>query len=391
MLVRAGYIRRVAPGIYSWLPLGQADPRQRRGRRPRGDGADRRPGGAFPGPDPARDLRGERAVGRLRRGAVPAQRPQGRRLSARPDARGAVHAAGEGRVLVVPRLPADAVPDPDEVPGRGPAAGRHHAGPRVRDEGQLLLRPRRRRACRRPTTPIGSPTSGSSTGSGWTTGSPSPSPARWAARPARSSSHRPPTARTRSCSARTATTRPTPRPSRSARPSRRTPRSTRPREVLDTPDTPTIDSLVRRLNELPLGRPFTAADTLKCIVLKTRAPGEKDWELLVVGVPGDRDVDLKRVAGQLEPVEVEQAGACRLRRPPRAGQGLHRPAAARRSGDPLRRRPAASFQAAPGSPARTTSTSTPPSWSVAATSSRPASSARSRSVTATAAPGAAGG
>ena len=40
-------------------------------------------------------------------------------------------------------------------------------------------------------------------------------------------------------------------------------------------------------------------------MLKTRAPGE-DWELLVVGVPGDREVDLKRIAGQLEPVEVER-------------------------------------------------------------------------------------
>jgi prolyl-tRNA synthetase len=78
-------------------------------------------------------------------------------------------------------------------------------------------------------------------------------------------------------------------------------------EVLDTPDTPTIASLVQRLNQLPLGQEFTGADTLKCVVLRTRAPGEKDWELLVIGVPGDREVDLKRVAGQLEPVEVAQA------------------------------------------------------------------------------------
>jgi prolyl-tRNA synthetase len=80
-----------------------------------------------------------------------------------------------------------------------------------------------------------------------------------------------------------------------------------PSEVLDTPDTPTIASLVTRLNQLPLGTEFTGADTLKCVVLRTRAPGEKDWELLVIGVPGDRDVDLKRVAGQLEPTEVTQA------------------------------------------------------------------------------------
>jgi prolyl-tRNA synthetase len=77
-------------------------------------------------------------------------------------------------------------------------------------------------------------------------------------------------------------------------------------EVLDTPDTPTIDTLVERMAEL--GRPITAADTLKNVVLRTHAPGSPDWELLVVGVPGDREVDLKRIAGQLEPVQVEQAG-----------------------------------------------------------------------------------
>ncbi|HEY7009955.1 MAG TPA: proline--tRNA ligase, partial [Jatrophihabitantaceae bacterium] len=77
-------------------------------------------------------------------------------------------------------------------------------------------------------------------------------------------------------------------------------------EVLDTPDTPTIETLVQRMQQL--GHATTAADTLKNVVLRTKVPGEDDWQLLVVGVPGDRDVDLKRIAGQLEPVEVEQAG-----------------------------------------------------------------------------------
>jgi prolyl-tRNA synthetase len=76
----------------------------------------------------------------------------------------------------------------------------------------------------------------------------------------------------------------------------------------DTPDTPTIETLVDCFNGLNLGREFTAADTLKNVVLRTKAPGEADWQLLIVGVPGDREVDLKRVGGQLEPVEVEQAG-----------------------------------------------------------------------------------
>ena len=76
--------------------------------------------------------------------------------------------------------------------------------------------------------------------------------------------------------------------------------------VLDTPDTPTIETLVDRMREL--GHDTTAADTLKNVVLRTHAPGAAQWELLVVGVPGDREVDLKRIGGQLEPVLVEQAG-----------------------------------------------------------------------------------
>ncbi len=57
-----------------------------------------------------------------------------------------------------------------------------------------------------------------------------------------------------------------------------------------------------------LGHDTTAADTLKNVVLRTHTPGTDGWELLVVGVPGDREVDLKRIGGQLEPVLVEQAG-----------------------------------------------------------------------------------
>jgi prolyl-tRNA synthetase len=90
-------------------------------------------------------------------------------------------------------------------------------------------------------------------------------------------------------------------------------------EVLDTPDTPTIETLVERVRAM--GRPITAADTLKNVVLKTRVPGAQSWELLVVGVPGDREVDLKRLAGQLEPVEVAPADATDLAREPRLVRG----------------------------------------------------------------------
>ncbi|MEN0130707.1 MAG: proline--tRNA ligase [Brevundimonas sp.] len=79
--------------------------------------------------------------------------------------------------------------------------------------------------------------------------------------------------------------------------------------VEDTPDTPTIDSLVALANErFPRpDRAWTAADTLKNVVVTLVSPtGER--ELLVVGLPGDREVDLKRLEASVAPAEVETAG-----------------------------------------------------------------------------------
>ncbi|MFL6142130.1 MAG: proline--tRNA ligase [Labedaea sp.] len=75
-------------------------------------------------------------------------------------------------------------------------------------------------------------------------------------------------------------------------------------QVHHTPDTPTIETLVTFLNAADLGRTFTAADTLKNVLLKTRAPGQDKWELLAVGLPGDREVDTKRLDAALEPAAV---------------------------------------------------------------------------------------
>jgi prolyl-tRNA synthetase len=76
-------------------------------------------------------------------------------------------------------------------------------------------------------------------------------------------------------------------------------------EVLDTPDTPTIDTLVALMNKIEAGGrdDWRAGDTLKNVVLTLTQPdGSK--ELLVIGVPGDRDVDLKRVEANVYPATV---------------------------------------------------------------------------------------
>jgi len=75
-------------------------------------------------------------------------------------------------------------------------------------------------------------------------------------------------------------------------------------QIHHTPNTPTIQTLVDFLNAADLGREFTAADTLKNVLVKTRKPGEKDWTLLGIGLPGDREVDFKRLEAALEPAEV---------------------------------------------------------------------------------------
>ena len=72
--------------------------------------------------------------------------------------------------------------------------------------------------------------------------------------------------------------------------------------VYDTGDTPTIATLVDWANNAGLGRTVTAADTLKNVLLKVRAPGG-EWELLGIGLPGDREVDDKRLGAALDPAE----------------------------------------------------------------------------------------
>src|SRR5690606_27894293 len=79
-----------------------------------------------------------------------------------------------------------------------------------------------------------------------------------------------------------------------------------PLQVHDTPDTPTIESLVAYANEHRLGgrSDWTAADTLKNVAVEVRGPTDPEPQLLVIGVPGDREVDLRRLEAALYPATV---------------------------------------------------------------------------------------
>ncbi|WP_442907666.1 proline--tRNA ligase [Kineococcus sp. G2] len=79
--------------------------------------------------------------------------------------------------------------------------------------------------------------------------------------------------------------------------------------VEDTPDTPTIETLVAAANAAHPrpDRAWTAADTLKNVLVVLRHP-DGTREPLAVGVPGDREVDLKRLEASLAPAELEAFG-----------------------------------------------------------------------------------
>ena len=77
--------------------------------------------------------------------------------------------------------------------------------------------------------------------------------------------------------------------------------------VHKTPDSETIETLVAWARSAGItidGREVQASDTLKCLMLKLTQPGGEP-ELLGVLVPGDREVDMKRLEANVEPATVE--------------------------------------------------------------------------------------
>ena len=79
--------------------------------------------------------------------------------------------------------------------------------------------------------------------------------------------------------------------------------------VEDTPDSPTIESLVALVNaRFPRAdRAWTGADTLKNVLFMLRHPDGRR-EPVAVGLPGDREVDVKRLETAVAPAEVEPFG-----------------------------------------------------------------------------------
>ena len=90
-------------------------------------------------------------------------------------------------------------------------------------------------------------------------------------------------------------------------------------EVRDTPNSSTIASLVEAAG-------ITAADTLKNVVLALVSP-EGKRSLVMVGIPGDREVDAKRAEAAFSPNEVEAANEDDFKKHPELVKGYIGPKA----------------------------------------------------------------
>ena len=384
LLVRAGYIRRVSPGhlhLAAARPEGAA---QRRADRPRGDGRHRRPGAALPGA-------AARASPTRRRGRWT---EYGDNIFRLKDRKGADYLLGPTHEEMFTLAVKDLYSSYKDLPlsiyqiqtkyrdEARPRAGRA-ARARVRHEGLLLLRHRRRRARQEPTSCTARPTSASSTGSASTTSSSQAMAGRHGRLASReeflATAENGEDTYVRCTKLRLRRQR---RGRAGAGPRRRRPYDGVPAaHVEDTPDTPTIETLVappQRARSRGEDRPWAAGDTLKNVLVMLVHP-DGTREPLAIGVPGDREVDEKRLERPGRAGRGRGVRRGRLRGQPGAGQGLHRPRRARRGGHApasatcstpgSSRAPAGS--PAPTSRAGTSSTSSPAATSPPTAPSRP--------------------
>ncbi len=112
-------------------------------------------------------------------------------------------------------------------------------------------------------------------------------------------------------------------------------RDHQPSRLLETPGATTIESLVTFANlHYPReDRAWVAADTLKAVFVTLSHP-DGGREVIVLGLPGDREVDMKRLQAAFEPAEVAPATAEDLARHPEIVPGYSGPEAVGPNGAP---------------------------------------------------------
>ena len=110
--------------------------------------------------------------------------------------------------------------------------------------------------------------------------------------------------------------------------------------TISTPDAGTIDEVVALLNQRHprADRPWEGADTLKNVVFTLVEPSGES-SVLVVALPGDRDVDVKRLEAAVEPAEVHPFTDSDFVKHPALVKGFIGPAGAHAAGADYRADP----------------------------------------------------
>ena len=144
LMTRAGFISKLAAGIYNYLPLGWRSLTKLqniiREEMERAGSAEL----VLPAVQPAELWEESGTVVRVWARTAADQGPPRTRLLFRPHPRGGDHRYRPPHHHLLPPTAGQPLSDPDQVPGRDPAALRTHARPRVHHEGRLHL-PRRSR------------------------------------------------------------------------------------------------------------------------------------------------------------------------------------------------------------------------------------------------------
>ena len=142
LLLRAGFIRPLAAGIFSYLPLARADDDQNRDHHPAGDGCHRRAGDHHAGGASGGFVAGDETLVSDRLGAGALPRPGRARHGAGDDSRRSHRRLGAQRNPFLSPTSAAGLSASDQMARRTPSARRIDPRARVHDEGQL--QPRRR-------------------------------------------------------------------------------------------------------------------------------------------------------------------------------------------------------------------------------------------------------
>jgi prolyl-tRNA synthetase len=139
LMMRAGLIRKVAAGIYTYLPLGLRSIQKLenivRQEMTKAGSTEL----LMPAIQPAELWMESKRWQQYGKELLRIKDRHDRDFVFGPHPRGGHHGHGPGHDQLVPAAPGEPVPDPDEVPGRGPSALRPDARARVHHEGRVLL------------------------------------------------------------------------------------------------------------------------------------------------------------------------------------------------------------------------------------------------------------